>query len=439
MTLLDRFRHHLAELAPAPGTALVAVSGGADSLALLDLLVRCSDAHALGLVVAHVDHGLAAESAAVAGSVARAAERYALPFASVRLDLPAGTGETGARTARWAALRHMARELGASLIVTAHHADDQAETVLMRALRGSGPAGLAAMRPSASGVLRPLLPFRREELARYVRERGLDAWSDPANEDERHLRSWLRHRVFPVLETRLDEVVPRLSRVAASARRNAEAWEQMLEALPALEFRFEPDGVSVAAHALAGYDSRIGEALVAALGRRAGVTIGPRRAARLLALAAEGRSGSTVPLGEHWRGEVSFGRIRVYPAEAANQPALTLSGDEEEARWGRWRVRLTREAAPRVQERGGMTAWVPPGPLTIRSPRPGERIIPLGGVGRRLVVRCFQDARVSRSRRAGWAVIDVAGEAVWVPGVCRTEALIPREGAEALRVDVAYE
>src|SRR5690606_8910701 len=156
-----------------------------------------------------------------------------------------GTGETGARTARWAALRRLATERGSSLIVTAHHADDQAETVLMRALRGSGPAGLAAMRPQASGVLRPLLPFRRVELARYVLEGELAWWSDPANVDERHLRSWLRHRVVPVLEARLADVVPRLARVAESARRNAEAWERMVEALPDLEFRLDPDGVSV--------------------------------------------------------------------------------------------------------------------------------------------------------------------------------------------------
>jgi tRNA(Ile)-lysidine synthetase-like protein len=85
-----------------------------------------------------------------------------------------------------------------------------------------------------------------------------------------------------------------------------------------------------------------------------------------------------------------------------------------------------------------MSAWFPAGPLTVRGPRAGERLVPFGGRGRRLLVRCFQDARVPASRRAGWPVIEAGGVVAWVPGVCRTEAMIPPAGSEALRVDVTY-
>ena len=86
-----------------------------------------------------------------------------------------------------------------------------------------------------------------------------------------------------------------------------------------------------------------------------------------------------------------------------------------------------------------MTAWFPGAPITVRASRPGDRIIPLGGPGHRLVVRCFQDARVPRLSRGAWPVLVVGGSVVWVPGVCRAEALVPPAGSEALRVDVTYE
>ncbi len=82
-----------------------------------------------------------------------------------------------------------------------------------------------------------------------------------------------------------------------------------------------------------------------------------------------------------------------------------------------------------------MTAWFEPVPLALRAWREGERIRPLRGRGRRLLVRCFQDARIPRSRRAGWPVLESAGSPVWVPGVCRSDLLLPPPGAEALRVD----
>lgn len=438
MTLTERFRRHMAALAPEPGCALVAVSGGPDSLALLDLLVATAGDHRLALVVAHVDHRIHAESAGIADRVRAAAERYSIPFEIECLSLGPDATETVARDRRYAALRRIARRAGARLIVTAHHADDQAETVLMRLLRGSGPSGLAGMRPRP-GLLRPLLPFRRTELARYLQERGIEGWTDPANVDPRHLRSWLRTEVMPALDARLPDLVPRLLAAAEQASRNSDAWEALLETLPDLALRDETDGVSVAAHALAGYDSALREALSAALGRRAGCVVGPNRAARLARLAEGGRSGATTPLGAGWIGEVSFGRLSLRRAPSAPPAETRLPADPADLRWGRWRFRVIRELAPEGQARNGMTAWFPGEPITVRTSRPGDRIVPLGGPGHRLLVRCFQDARVPRLSRGAWPVFLAGGSLVWVPGVCRADALVPPAGSEALRVDVTYE
>lgn len=438
MSLIERFRRHLAGLAPRPGRILVAVSGGPDSLALLDLLVETAADHRLELIVAHVDHGISDASGEIAGRVRDAAVKYSVPFEIERLSLGAGTTETVAREGRHAALRRIAGRVGAQAIALGHHADDQAETVLMRLLRGSGPAGLAAMQPRG-GILRPLLPFRREELARYLQERGIEAWEDPANADSRHLRSWLRHAIMPELAARLPDVVTRLAGSAAQASRNVAAWDALLEALTDLELRVDRDSVSVAAHALARYDSALAEALVAALGRRVGCVIGPARAASLVGLAAGGRSGAMVPLGGSWAGEISFGRLGIGRAPVIPAEAVRIEPEMADLRWGRWHFRIDHERAPERQGRGGMTAWFPREAITIRASRSGDRIIPLGAPGRRPVVRCFMDARVSKLARRAWPVLEAGGLVVWVPGVCRGAALVPPPGSEALRVEVTYE
>src|SRR5256885_8830322 len=193
--LLERLRAHLdrARLFPAPGPAVLAVSGGLDSVALLDLMHSVEHERGLLLVVAHADHGIQMESGKVGRMVRRLAATYAVPFELGELNLGPDATETAARRARYAWLTEVQRRHAARYLVTAHHADDQVETILLRVLKGSGPAGLAGMPARGrGGIVRPLLPFNRAELREYVAERGLAFHDDPANRDPRHLRSWLR-------------------------------------------------------------------------------------------------------------------------------------------------------------------------------------------------------------------------------------------------------
>ncbi|HET9726966.1 MAG TPA: tRNA lysidine(34) synthetase TilS, partial [Gemmatimonadales bacterium] len=236
MTLLEDFAAHLAALRLPPGRALVAVSGGPDSVVLLHLLHATRKLHRLGLVVAHFDHGIHPESAAVAAAVRALAARYGLPYVEGRGALGLAAAETTARSARYAWLEATRFQLGADLVVTAHHADDQVETVLMRALKGSGPAGLAGMASRRGALVRPLLPFRRAALLRYLRAEGLTAWGDPANQDPRHLRAWLRGDVLPFLRARLPGVDDALLRLGRQAARGRAAWNAVIELLPGLDF-----------------------------------------------------------------------------------------------------------------------------------------------------------------------------------------------------------
>lgn len=186
---------------PPPGTPVVcAVSGGADSLALLALAVAAG----CSATAVHVDHGLRPDSAAEGDVVAQAAGRLGARFESRRVRVGAGPNlEARARAARRAVLPPGA--------LTGHTADDQAETVLLRLLRGTGPDGVTAMRPDT----KPILGLRRRETGDLCRHLGLRVVDDPTNLDPRHLRNRVRHEVLPLLaDVAGREVVPLLVRYA---------------------------------------------------------------------------------------------------------------------------------------------------------------------------------------------------------------------------------
>jgi tRNA(Ile)-lysidine synthase len=438
MSLDAAFRRHFATLEVGPARLLVAVSGGPDSVALLDLLAGSRAGLGVELVVGHVDHGINPESGEVAERVQGLASELGVPFVARSLTLGPGATETLARERRYGALEELRAQVGADWIVTAHHADDQAETVLMRVLGGSGPAGLAGMAVRRGRVLRPLLPFRREELARHVQRYAPQLWTDPANHDVRHLRSWIRNEILPSIERRIPDVRDRLGRVAEASAADRQGWDTLLDSWPDLDVRPEHGGVSVAVKALEVLDSKLSLALIMALGRRCGFQLGPKRALRVLEVVRGGESGSWVPLAGEWRAERSYDRLRIVAAVADPTEPWVLSGDRGEGVWGGWRITWIRTHAPSIQERTGRSAWFVPGELAVRPWRPGERMKPLGGAGRRLVVRCFQEARVPRSLRTGWPALEHGGTIVWIPGVCRSDVALPAPGAEALRVDAEH-
>jgi len=192
-----RFRRDLEALAGGdPGPVGVAVSGGPDSLALL-LLAQAAfpgRVHA-----ATVDHGLRAEAAGEAAFVAGLCAGLAVPHATLEAGMTDQANlQAAARERRYALLTHWAAGIGASCLLTAHHLDDQAETLVMRLLRGSGLSGLAGIRAvnaAAVPIARPLLDWRRAELAAIVAAAGIAAVADPSNQDERfdraRIRRWL--------------------------------------------------------------------------------------------------------------------------------------------------------------------------------------------------------------------------------------------------------
>lgn len=193
--LTARFAHELARLWPEGGRLGLAVSGGTDSLALLLL---CQAAVPGRFEVATVDHGLRAESAAECAMVADLCKARGVICNVLATALQPGNIQAEARAARYAVLSDWAEARGLSAIATAHHADDQAETLLMRLNRGSGVAGLAGVRergmvPGGTvALIRPLLRFRRAELAALLQRAGIAPVNDPSNADDRFDRVRIR-------------------------------------------------------------------------------------------------------------------------------------------------------------------------------------------------------------------------------------------------------
>ncbi len=192
-------------------TVVVAVSGGPDSMALLDLLVRLRSEWQLTLHVAHMNHGLRGASAdADEAFVRNACHRWKLVCTVARVSVSAVaeerdlSEETAARQARYEFLEATARRMRAGAIAVGHTRDDQAETVLMRLLRGAGTEGLCGIRPvrvlGGFRLVRPLLGVWRREIERYLRLRRRSWREDASNRDEKYLRNRIRHALLPVLE-----------------------------------------------------------------------------------------------------------------------------------------------------------------------------------------------------------------------------------------------
>jgi len=226
--LIARFRADLATLlGDIESLRLgVAVSGGPDSLALLLLAGAALPGR---VVAATVDHGLRVEAEAEAGFVADICAAHDIPHETLRVSVrTAGAGlQAAAREARYAALESWRSRSACDVIATAHHADDQAETLLMRANRGAGVGGLAGIRPRNGTIVRPLLSWRRAELATIVSAAGVIPVSDPSNSDPRFDRS----RIRALLSTASDFDVPGLATSAARLADAAEALEWMTDGL----------------------------------------------------------------------------------------------------------------------------------------------------------------------------------------------------------------
>ena len=218
----------------------LAVSGGADSVALLALMAGLQATHGFDAVVLHVDHGLRPDSADDARFVKSLAAACGLPFHALRTRVRRRRGESlemAARRVRLSFFARMTSSLKLDAIATGHHADDVAETFLLRLARGSGPDGLAGLKPVSHvddvTFIRPLLNLRDADLRRFLRERGLAWREDSTNADTSIPRNKVRHVILPFLREHLDpRITEHICKSAAILRGDLQRKQTVAAATP---------------------------------------------------------------------------------------------------------------------------------------------------------------------------------------------------------------
>jgi tRNA(Ile)-lysidine synthase len=406
-------------------TVLVGVSGGADSVALLTTLIALAPAWRLHLRVLHVDHGLRHDSARDAEFVRRLGARLGVPVDVAVVRVGGGSVEAAARSARHAALEAAADRLGAARIALGHTADDQAETVLMRLIEGTGVRGLAGIPPVRGRLIRPLIEARHRDAIAALEAAGLPWVEDASNDDPKFFRNRVRHELLPLLGGYDPDIVSRLSAVARAARTTIDALdliaERELERLAVVD----GDAVGLPRSALAA----LPEAVAAEVLRRAAARFGSRAPLR-----AWGHRGlrrvlaPTAPRRPFRLGgvvlEVSGDRVRVgaQPATSLASRMLDTPGRVELPEIGRAIESAVLPAfgyhVSRDPGRAAFDADAMPSRLLVRPRRRGDRFEAFGG-GERRLKSFLIDAKVPRWERGRLPLVDADGEIVWLAGLRR--------------------
>lgn len=264
-----------------PGTYILAVSGGVDSVVLLDLLVKRYPAQAddYTLIVAHVDHGIRPESPDDAEFVRSLAKIYDLPFHQTQLTLGIHASEARARQARYAFLSRLRVQHEAESIVTGHHQDDVIETAILNLVRGTNRKGLSSL-GSQGQLLRPLLGLSKDHLVRYAIDNNLSWREDSTNQDTHYLRNYVRHNIVAKMNQQQREAFTQ--QIELSRGLNAQIDDLVAEILERLKLESDSMQQRFRRYDFVMLDEKIALELLAAIIRQLGGDIQSSRALRRL-------------------------------------------------------------------------------------------------------------------------------------------------------------
>ena len=431
------------ELDAGPGGAAarrycIAYSGGLDSTALLVALAGIADRFAPGALRAvHVHHGLHEDADAWAGRCEARCEALGVPLEVLRVDARPARGESPearAREARYGALRaHLAP---GEVLLTAHHADDQLETVLIQLLRGAGVAGLAAM-PRESGFgpgrhRRPLLAFPREALARWVHAQGIDDWiEDPGNEEPRFSRNHLRQEVLPAIRAHW----PAAAAAASRAARHCADAAQLLDELAVFDAASCAAGDALDVRAMRALSAARRRNLVRWHARRLGLPVPDERRLATLLEQVLGASADAQPR-VRWPGGVArryADRLWLIP-EASLQPVpgpLVWPEPRAPLELGGGRGRLSLAPSTTGGLRPEALASLP---WRVVGRRGGERLKLPGRAGRRALKQLLHAAGVPPWLRERMPLVEIGGTLAAVADLWIDEAWWAPSGHAAWRL-----
>ncbi|UQZ84923.1 tRNA(Ile)-lysidine synthase [Paenibacillus konkukensis] len=440
---------------------VVAVSGGPDSMALLHVLFALSKRWDWRLVVAHVDHGFRVEESALeAAMVEEEAARLGLACEVGRFDAPGYIRETGqnaqaaARELRYGFLQQTAAKSGAERIVLAHHADDQAETMLMRLLRGTGPAGLSGIpvRRTERNVelVRPLLRIYKSELLDYCREEGIRYCIDSSNESTKYTRNEIRLELLPMLQRYNEQLPQALGRLSVMMAAENDFVDRQAAALFEQCVAAESDFAEWSRNWFAGVHVALQRRLIKLILNYLSFDADSMDFLKLEqmrdAILRPEPSNLHIDIGQSLVLTREYDRIKLHTLFVPPIPyryvlqrnerrlTITETGAVIECAWFEGDAAVA--AMKALPADGRDAAWFDAGqltfPLTVRSRADGDRMTLFGLNGSKKVKDIFIDAKIPPSRRTQIPVVaDDRGRVVWLPGVRRSSHALVSAATQA--------
>lgn len=442
----------------------MAVSGGADSVALLLLLLELREKLGVILSVVHFNHNLRGKASdGDEKFVAALAAKHGLEFHAASVQV-AGKAkkeranlEDAARRARYDFFESLVESGKLTRITVAHTADDQAETVLAHLMRGTGITGLGGIHPVAGSVFRPLLGFRSGELREFLRAKKQTWREDATNRDTTKMRARIRKKLLPLLEKQFQPaIVNHLATLADLAREDEAFFEAVVDKRAAALIRQSTDGTRIAVEDLLNpckkktfntestkntetaegkraLSARLVRRIVEGVKARAG-ELGARHVEAVLEMAGWGQNGSSLPLPggvkvHRERDELVFQATSTGKSEGAPDTrceyeyAIDLANGGVEVRvmqlrcvfrlrvidWPRKRGETSKESAVLDRDRLRL-------PVVLRNWRPGDRLRPLGHQNAHKLKRLLNEKHISRWKREGWPVLTSGGILAWARG-----------------------
>src|SRR5436309_8012997 len=443
----------------------VAVSGGADSVALLRLLLELRTELGVVLSVVHFNHKLRGlEADTDEQFVADLASRNKLEFRCESGDVTACAAtkrlsiETAAREMRYEFFRRLLLEGRMNRVVTAHTLDDQAETVLLRVVRGAGTRGLAGIYPQlsvsssqfsvggqasvadrqqvCSSIVRPLLGVRRKELEAYLIAEGQRWREDSSNRDLQHARNRVRHGILPRLERNLNPAVREiLAETAEIARAEEEYWSaEVGRILEAAGRRLRDTGATVGLRSFAGLPLALQRRLARAAAENFGLRLEFRHVEEILELISNGCPGKAA-LPDGWMASIDKGELKFEPAPQISESIhdyrylLPVPGKVPVPETGTLfeAMLISAEKRAACNAENLLDSGAAAGELTVRNWRPGDRFWPAHTKAPKKVKELLQEKHVTGEERKLWPVIVSGDEIVWVRGFPTPARLQPRQ------------
>lgn len=437
----------------------VAVSGGADSVALLRAMLELRSELGIVLSVVHFHHGIRDQEADTDEVfVAELANQHDLPFHRDSADVPQYARdhnlslEAAARKLRYEFFSKLLHDGAIDKIATAHTSDDQAETVLLRFLRGSGTRGLAGIHPvlklERGEVVRPMLGVSRADVLAYLKSLEQEWREDATNADTRHTRNRVRHELLPLLERDYNPSLRKLlGEVADASRDEEEFWGHFIDTLAEEIIEQCGDGTHVCLGLPATQSPAVRRRLIRLAAERTGLRLDFHHVEQVLGLAAHETNGE-IELPNGWRarrtGRKSEATIVLEATAPASAPAgyeyeLSIPSEVHISPIGT-RVRVTMVRYTDVQGRYNpaslLDASLLSRPLRLRNWRPGDRFRPLHRATEEKLKRLFQARRVPAEQRILWPVLTSGERVVWAKDFPVAADFAARDGtSEAVLIE----